>query len=61
MMRQGMIARAKLAKLVREAKFEDEFSEDLAAVLREFLTYIELLERKVDDLQGEVNRPQFWR
>ncbi len=60
MMRQAMIARAKLAKLHREAKFEDQFSEDISAVLREFLTYIELLERKVDDLQGEVRRPAWW-
>ena len=30
------------------------------AAIRELLTYVELLERKVDDLEHEVRRPAWW-
>ena len=59
MMRQAMIARARVGRLTH-LKDGVATPADVAAAMRELLTYIELLERKVDDLQHEVRRPAWW-
>lgn len=59
MMRQAMIARGRVGRLTH-LKAGEATPADVAAAMRELLTYVELLERKVDDLEHEVRRPAWW-
>ena len=58
MMIQGNYARAAVARLMKE--YDGEAPEDLAKALREILLWVDMVERKVEQVEVEARRKGFW-
>lgn len=65
MMRQAMIARAKIAKLetamtMKQEGNGEDVDTEIVDALREIYRYVELLERKCDEVEIQANRRRFY-